>query len=494
MGEPLSGMMKRKLTEKMNSLDASLEKITSLSKMMGLNYHKSQAAVNLWWESFQSTNPKRYLTFIYVANDIMQNTRKMGTDYVDAFLKVLSEALCLTIARNPKLLSKIKRLIQVWGERKVISSTILNQLLTQVTSDLSHIGPSTYKSKQVKVVAVGTPPSPGTPPGTPPPECVARSRLLLRPTGDLNLDTVLGNESGSGSDDEQEEDEDEDEKESNKNKQKPRKRKRGKTSNDSDSNGSSSSSSSSSSSKRSRRNGNTSNNTSEDEKEEIHISRNQEEDGDGDGGLIDALVYNEAVEGMMHKLKEQFETVEPNLLQLQQTLPSSLIKGSDIESSLRNRILINAGVLKQLKYELIQKEERNNSMITMIGHEIEQQKELIATTESDIQNIDTSLNLLHELCEKHPSKKVFTLKRKKKQIMQIKKTVSGRVLRDDLQQINDEEDEDVKQQAASKNAAAKKRKAKKRKKKKKVPMVWNRALRAYIPVNVDGTEMQWRDH
>ena len=78
--------------------------------------------------------------------------------------------------------------------------------------------------------------------------------------------------------------------------------------------------------------------------------------------------------------------------------------------------------------------------------------------------------------------------------MQIKKTVSGRVLRDDLQQINDEEDEDVKQQAASKNAAAKKRKAKKRKKKKKVPMVWNRALRAYIPVNVDGTEMQWRDH
>jgi chromosome segregation ATPase len=152
-------------------------------------------------------------------------------------------------------------------------------------------------------------------------------------------------------------------------------------------------------------------------------------------------------------------------------------------------------VLKQLKYELEQKQERNRSMITMIGHEIEQQKEHITSTESDIQSIDASLHLLNELCQQHPDKKVFNLKRKKERVVEMKKTVSGHVLRDDLQRVDDDDEDGADSKRNAKIAAAQKRKAaKKKKKKKSVPMVWNRALRAYVPINVDGTEMQWREH
>jgi hypothetical protein len=489
--KPLSGMMKRKLIEKMSKLTPSMEHITGLSKMMNLNYHKAEATVDLWWQQFQSASPHRYLTFVYVANDIMQNSRKQGQGFINAFTQILGEALCLTVARNPKLLPKIQRLIQVWKERQVMGSATLKTLRTQVTQDLSHISPARVKNitsqsqSQTQVVPSATQPprSPGTPPGTPPPECVARSRLLLRsvrPNRGFNLAAVLGETHRSDEDEDVDEDVDEEEDEDENRKGRKRKRKRA---NDSDKESNSD------------RNGARSTKRTSTEKTRKRGHKDDEDEEDVGGGLVDALVYNDAVEGMMQKLKDQYLEVEPSLLQLRETLPSYLIKGSDVESTLRRKIITNAGVLKQLKYELEQKQERNRSMITMIGHEIEQQKEHITSTESDIQSIDASLHLLNELCQQHPDKKVFNLKRKKERVVEMKKTVSGHVLRDDLQRVDDDDEDGADSKRNAKIAAAQKRKAaKKKKKKKSVPMVWNRALRAYVPINVDGTEMQWREH
>jgi hypothetical protein len=499
--EELSSMMKRKLSEKMSGLDASMDKITGLSKMMGLNYHKAKGAVNLWWEKFQVASPNRYLTFIYVANDIMQNTRRMGTNFIDAFSTVLSRALCITVARNPKLRGKIDRLLQVWGERKVVNATSLASFRADLSQDLSHIGPALTKTTKTSSASPARPllppPSPGTPPGTPPPECVARSRLLLQslhPNRGINMDAVLGedvsDDDGSGDDDMEEED-------GEKSSSISRKRKRDNVGGNSSSNSgigrSSNTTTTTSSSHLKRRN-------SANQRRKIKESGGSGSGSDGsdigsgddeddDGGLVDALVYNEAVEGMIHKLKEQYSQVEPDLLQLQQTLPASLVKGSEMESSLRRRILANAGVLKQLKHELKQKEERNNSMIMMIGHEIDQQLENIQNCETDIKTIEESLELLKQLKNKYPNQRVFKLKRKKENLNKITKKVGKqRVLRDDLKHVNDDDDADAKKNLPK---TAQKRK---RKKKKNVPMVWNRALRAYVPVNVDGSEMMWREH
>ena len=487
MSQPLSGMMKRKLSEKLSALDASMEKITGLSKMMALNYHKSQAAVALWWEKFQKSSPHRYLTFVYVANDIMQNTKRTGTSFIEAFCAVMGQALCITVARVPKLRPKIDRLIQVWGERKVIGTKKLQAIRAQLSQDLSHIGPapkmsrSSSSSSHTPRAPVVPPPSPGTPPGTPPPECVARSRLLLQslhPNQGINMDAVLGEDEDSDEGSSSDADSSGGEEEGQASGQ-GRKRKRRKESQKSDAG---------SSKRRRGAHQETQDNEEEDE----------EEDDGGSNGLVDALVYNEAVEGMIHTLVEQFSQVEPDLLQLQQTLPGSLVKGSEMEASLRRRILANAGVLKQLKHELTQKEERNNAMVTMIGHEINQQLEYVQQCDMDIKTINESLDMLSSLKKKHPNQKIFKLKRKKnlreEELMRKKKTGNRRqrVMRDDLKHVNDDDKNDASKKNLPKDRRAMKKK--KKKKKKSVPMVWNRALRAYVPVNVDGSEMRWREH
>ena len=531
----LSGMMKRKLLQKMSELDSSMEKITGLSKMMGLNYHKAPAAVNLWMEKFQSASPHRHLTFVYVANDVLQNTRRMGKGYIEAFSSVLSLALCTTVACNPGLRSKVNRLVQVWGERNVVPSAVLNNIREELAKDLSHYAAAAARASPrhtkvpsqpatASVVAAAPSLSPGTPPGTPPPECIARSRLLLqsiRSSGSvaagINLDSVLGvqndnddSDDGSdgGSDDGSDDGSDNDNAGSSQAKRKSHKRKR-----DSSDKSFERSTSSGLLGKRRSRSGNGPNSapasTPNDHRDAYYgepLYGPPDDEERADDGLTDALVYNEAVEEMIATLKEQFSEVEPVLLQLQQTLPSSFSEQtSEVELSLRKNIIENAGILKQLKHELKMKEERNNSMITMLGHEIEQQREQIALAEENIQNIDGSLASLLELTQKNPRIKVFKLKREKEQVIDLdaKSSVGGgghRVLRDDLKHVDIEDQANGTKHngrpplTAHAREAAKKRKQREKKKREQVPMVWNRQLRAYIPVNTKGVEMQWRDH
>ena len=87
--------------------------------------------------------------------------------------------------------------------------------------------------------------------------------------------------------------------------------------------------------------------------------------------------------------------------------------------------------------------------------------------------------------------------------MDAKSSVGGgghRVLRDDLKHVDIEDQANATKHngrpslTAHAREAAKKRKQREKKKREQVPMVWNRQLRAYIPVNTKGVEMQWRDH
>jgi hypothetical protein len=99
---------------------------------------------------------------------------------------------------------------------------------------------------------------------------------------------------------------------------------------------------------------------------------------------------------------------------------------------------------------------------------------------------------------------LFKLKIKKEQIVDLgaKASAGGgpRVLRDDLKhvdiedQLNSTKNNGQPPLTAHAREAAKKRKQREKKKREQVPMVWNRQLRAYIPVNTKGVEMQWRDH
>lgn len=55
--------------------------------------NKAKQVVETWGKQFHSAPREQRLAFLYLANDILQNSRRKGADFVGEFWKVLPEAL-----------------------------------------------------------------------------------------------------------------------------------------------------------------------------------------------------------------------------------------------------------------------------------------------------------------------------------------------------------------------------------------------------------------
>ncbi|OMO99400.1 hypothetical protein COLO4_13304 [Corchorus olitorius] len=85
--------------------------------------NKARQVVETWARQFHCSPREQRLAFLYLANDILQNSRRKGSEFVGEFWKVLPDALRDVIdhgdefGRNAAL-----RLISIWEERKVFGS------------------------------------------------------------------------------------------------------------------------------------------------------------------------------------------------------------------------------------------------------------------------------------------------------------------------------------------------------------------------------------
>src|SRR4051812_5155305 len=83
------------LQKKFQDLNQSQQSVQTLS--LWLIHHRKQAGavVRAWLKelTMSSASAERKLTFIYLANDILQNSRKKGNEYSEEFAKVLPSAI-----------------------------------------------------------------------------------------------------------------------------------------------------------------------------------------------------------------------------------------------------------------------------------------------------------------------------------------------------------------------------------------------------------------
>ncbi|KAH1150066.1 hypothetical protein AAZX31_16G049600 [Glycine max] len=111
------------LVEKLAKLNVSQTSIETLSHWCIFHMNKAKQVVETWDRQFHSSSREKRLAFLYLANDILQNSRRKGSEFVGEFWKVLPDALRDVIqngddfARNAAL-----RLIGIWEERKVFGS------------------------------------------------------------------------------------------------------------------------------------------------------------------------------------------------------------------------------------------------------------------------------------------------------------------------------------------------------------------------------------
>ncbi|KAK6942099.1 CID domain, partial [Dillenia turbinata] len=84
---------------------------------------KAKQIVETWDQLFNSSQKEQRVSFLYLANDILQNSRRKGSEFVNEFWKVLPAALKHVYESGDEHGRRaVSRLVDIWEERKVFGS------------------------------------------------------------------------------------------------------------------------------------------------------------------------------------------------------------------------------------------------------------------------------------------------------------------------------------------------------------------------------------
>ncbi|AQK98427.1 uncharacterized protein LOC100273784 [Zea mays] len=88
-----AGFDKQILAQKLSKLNSSQQTIETLSHWCVFHHRCCQQVVETWDSEFHAAPVERRVSLLYLANDIMQNSRKEGNGYIAEFMRVIPAAL-----------------------------------------------------------------------------------------------------------------------------------------------------------------------------------------------------------------------------------------------------------------------------------------------------------------------------------------------------------------------------------------------------------------
>ncbi|RDX67385.1 Regulation of nuclear pre-mRNA domain-containing protein 1B, partial [Mucuna pruriens] len=111
------------LAEKLLKLNNSQQSIESLSLWCISHRKRAKEIVETWDKLFNASQKEQCVAFLYLANDILQNSRRKGSEFVNEFWKVLPAALRHVYESGDEYgRNVVTRLVDIWEERKVFGS------------------------------------------------------------------------------------------------------------------------------------------------------------------------------------------------------------------------------------------------------------------------------------------------------------------------------------------------------------------------------------
>jgi len=145
----MSSFSEESLEKKLVELNQSQQSIQGLSLWIIHHRKHHSKIVSTWQRELYKASNSRKLVFLYLANDVVQNSRKKAPEFSKEFGHCLKKVLEHLTALNldERTVKSISRLVGIWKERNIFDP--------KVQEDLGKIW--SKKSNE-----------PGTPPGTPP--------------------------------------------------------------------------------------------------------------------------------------------------------------------------------------------------------------------------------------------------------------------------------------------------------------------------------------
>lgn len=125
----MAGFTESALSKKLEDLNASQQSIQTLS--LWLIHHRKHYAtiVKTWIRELISADESRQLTLMYLANDVIQNSKKKGPEYGKQFGTVLKKAFEIMggDACSEKTQKSLHRLLNIWEERGVYTKETIDE-------------------------------------------------------------------------------------------------------------------------------------------------------------------------------------------------------------------------------------------------------------------------------------------------------------------------------------------------------------------------------
>ncbi|TRY98620.1 hypothetical protein DNTS_005293 [Danionella cerebrum] len=125
----MSSFSESALEKKLSELSNSQQSVQTLSLWIIHHRKHSPLIVRVWHRELKKAKSSRKLTFLYLANDVIQNSKKKGPEFTKDFESVLIDA-CSHVARDGDEGCKkhMERLLKIWQERNLYRADFIQQL------------------------------------------------------------------------------------------------------------------------------------------------------------------------------------------------------------------------------------------------------------------------------------------------------------------------------------------------------------------------------
>nr|XP_018901128.1 PREDICTED: uncharacterized protein LOC109033130 isoform X1 [Bemisia tabaci] len=139
--------------QKLLSLKDSQESISALSSWCLKHHSHHKKIVAAWLRILKRVKIEQRLTLFYLANDVIQYSKRKGYEFVESWGTALQKAT--TMVRDDKVRNKILRLFKIWDERSIYDEAFLMDLSgllssnpkKPVSSDPAEFQPTTLFAK-----------------------------------------------------------------------------------------------------------------------------------------------------------------------------------------------------------------------------------------------------------------------------------------------------------------------------------------------------------
>ncbi|XP_033118572.1 regulation of nuclear pre-mRNA domain-containing protein 1B-like [Anneissia japonica] len=123
------------LKEKLSGLSNSQQSIQTLSLWLIHHRKHARSIVKLWHAELQKTKISRKLLFVYLANDVVQNSKRKGQEFTKEFSTVMESAFIHVISvTDEKTKGSMERVCTIWADRGVFDATLIKQLQSTFVS------------------------------------------------------------------------------------------------------------------------------------------------------------------------------------------------------------------------------------------------------------------------------------------------------------------------------------------------------------------------